>query len=153
MYFEKLLKYINSVVYNPIAPKMKHAHELVIPRIYTHWKDVAACLKYSQDTIEMMDEKWKGVNAIQCCEDMLRDWLCTDDSLHPSCSWETLIGVLKQVNQLISPAKQIEKDVEKLIRYVVMLYVWFLSHSRKLLLHLFAISINSQMFYTNALIK
>ena len=94
---------------------MKHIHELVIPKIFVHWKKVAASLSYSQGVIEMMDEKWKGVNAIQCCEDLLRDWLCARDDIHKH-SWETLIYTLKQVKQLTAPAKQIEKDVEKLIR-------------------------------------
>ena len=96
---------------------MKHIHELVIPKIFVHWKKVAASLSYSQDRIEMMDEKWKGVNAIQCCEDMLREWLCaTDESDVDSHSWETLINTLKQIKQLTAPARLIEKDVEKLIR-------------------------------------
>ena len=96
---------------------MKHLHELVIPKIYTHWKQLAVYLKYAQDKIEMMDKRWKSVNAIQCCEDLLRDWLCTDDSAHPP-SWENLITILKEVKhvQLITSGKQIEKDVEKLIR-------------------------------------
>ena len=103
---------------------MKHIHELVIPKIFAHWKKVAVSLNYSQDIIEMMDDKWKGVNAIQCCEDMLRDWLCatdecaTDESDVVSHSWETLINTLKQIKQLTAPARQIEKDVEKLIRYI-----------------------------------
>ena len=96
---------------------MKHLHELVIPKIHSHWKKVAATFGYSQETIEMMDEKWNGVNAIQCCEDLLRDWLCKEDSSH-SRSWEVLINNLKQVQQLIAPVKRIEKDVVKLIRYV-----------------------------------
>ena len=100
-----------------IEPKMKHLHELVIPKIHTHWKKVAACLSYSQDTIQIMDEKWESINTTQCCEDLLRDWLCTDDSVHPH-SWETLITILKEVKQLNKTAKQIEKDLEKLIRYI-----------------------------------
>lgn len=98
---------------------MKHIHELVIPKIFAHWKKVAASLSYSQGIIEMMDEKWKGVNAIQCCEDMLRDWLANDESDDvDSHSWEILINTLKQIKQLTAPARQIEIDVEKLIRYI-----------------------------------
>ena len=98
---------------------MKHMHELVIPKIFAHWKKVAMSLNYSQDIIEMMDDKWKGVNAIQCCEDILRDWLCAiDEPDVDSHSWETLINTLKQIKQLTAPARQIEKDVEKLIRCV-----------------------------------
>ena len=87
---------------------MKHLHELVIPKVHTHWEQVATCLE-----IEVMDEEWKGVNSIQCCEDLFRDWLCKDDNVH---SWEALINSLKQVQQLSASAKQIEKDVKKLIR-------------------------------------
>ena len=108
--------YVNLVAYAHVEPKMKHIQELVIPKIFGHWKKVAASLGYSQEIIERMDEKWKGVNAIQCCEDLLRDWLCANDDIHLH-SWETLINILKQVKQLTVPAKQIEKDIEKLIRY------------------------------------
>ena len=94
---------------------MKHLHELVIPNIHTHWKQVATCLTYSQYEIKMMDEEWKGVNSIQCCEDLLRDWLCKYYCVHPR-SWETLINSVKQVQELSASTKQIERNVEKLIR-------------------------------------
>ena len=91
---------------------MKNLHELVIPKIYSHWKEVASCLSYS---LEAMDKNSTSEYPMQCCEDLLRDWLCTDDSVHPR-SWEALINSLKQVQQLNAIAEQIEKDVKELIR-------------------------------------
>ena len=98
-----------------VEPNMKHLHELVIPKIYAHWKEVAVCLCYSQETIEIMDKNSTSEYPMQCCEDMLRDWLCSDDSVNPH-SWETLINTLKQIQQLTTLAEQIEENVEELIR-------------------------------------
>ena len=94
---------------------MKHFHELVIPLIYTQWKEVARCLCYSQETIEGIDKHSTKEYPMQCCEDLLRHWLCSDDSVNPH-SWEALINSLKQVQELMRSAKQIEMDVKELIR-------------------------------------
>lgn len=94
---------------------MKHLHEVMIPKFYTQWREVAVCLGYSQDTIDMMDKDSANEYPMQCCEDLLRDWLCTDDSVNPH-NWETLINNLKQVQQMIVPAQQIEKHLSQLIR-------------------------------------
>ena len=94
---------------------MKNLHELVVPKIFTQWKEVARSLCYSQEEIEKMDEDSLKEYPMQCCEDLFRDWLCSDDSVNPH-SWEVLINSLKQVQQLMKSAKQIEKDVQSLIR-------------------------------------
>ena len=86
---------------------MKHFHELVIPMIYPQWKEVAKCLCYSQEAIEEMDKSSVEEYPMQCCEDLLRDWLCSDDSVNPH-SWEAFINCLKQVQQLTRSAQQIE---------------------------------------------
>ena len=95
-----------------IEPEMKHLHQLVIPKVYEHWKEVVVCLGYSQQTL---DDIQKSKNHRNVFENLLRDWLCTDDSEHPH-NWETLINSLMEVDQLITPAKQIKKEVEELIR-------------------------------------
>ena len=94
---------------------MKNLHELVIPKIFTQWKEVARSLCYSQEAIEKMDKDSLKEYPMQCCEDLFRDWLCSDDSINPH-SWEDLINSLKQVQQLVKSAKKIEKDVQRLIR-------------------------------------
>ena len=94
---------------------MKHLHELVIPKLYTQWKEVARSLCYSQDTIEKMDKNSMKEYPMQCCEDLFRDWLCSDDSVNTH-SWEALISNLKEVQQLIILAGEIENDVKSLIR-------------------------------------
>ena len=94
---------------------MKNLHELVIPKIFTEWKEVARSLCYSQEAIEKMDKDSLKVYPMQCCEDLFRDWLCSDDSMSPR-SWKVLINSLKQVQQLMKSAKQIEKDVQSIIR-------------------------------------
>ena len=94
---------------------MKHLHELVIPKIYLHWREVADCLSESLYIMMMIKKERTSEYPMQACEDLLRDWLCSEDSLHP-CSWETLINSLKQVHPLTEVAMQIKKDVEKLIR-------------------------------------
>ena len=94
---------------------MKNLHELVIPKIFTQWKEVARSLCYSQEAIEKMDKDSLKEYPMQCCEDLFRDWLCSDDSINQH-SWEDLINSLKQVQQLMKSAKKIEKDVQRLIR-------------------------------------
>ena len=94
---------------------MKHLHELVIPKIYSQWKEIAISLCYSQEAIEKMDKDSMKEYPMQCCEDLFRDWLCSDDSVIP-CNWETLINSLRQVQHLMTSVKEIEKDVERLIR-------------------------------------
>ena len=100
-----------------IEPKMKHLHELVIPKIYTDWEQVVDCLSESLYIMEIIKKDRTCEYPMQCCEDMLRDWLSTEDSLHP-CNWKTLIDKLKEIQQLSAAAIQIKSDVEKLIRYV-----------------------------------
>ena len=94
---------------------MKHLHELVIPKLYTQWKEVARSLCYSQDTIEKIDKDSMKEYPMQCCEDLFRDWLCSDDSVN-TYSWEALINNVKEVQQLIILAEEIENDVKSLIR-------------------------------------
>lgn len=49
---------------------------------------------YSQEAIEEIDKNSTKEYPMQCCEDLLRDWLCSDDSVNPH-SWEALINSLK----------------------------------------------------------
>lgn len=68
------------------------------------------------DTRKTTDKYWMSDDyPMQSCEDMLRDWLCTHNSVNPH-TWETLINSIKQVEQLKAPAMEIENDVKKLIR-------------------------------------
>lgn len=104
-------------MYVHVEPRMKHLHELVIPKIYTQWEKVTAFLSESLYIMEIIKKDRTSEYPMQCCEDMLRDWLCTEDSLHP-CSWKTLIDKLKEIQQLSASAIEIKCDVEQLIRCI-----------------------------------
>jgi len=85
-------------------------HELVISRICTDWKIVATCLNYTQEKIKQIDQA--ETDCYQCCADLFRDWLSTNDP----CSWESLLVVLKQHQRLKAQAWEIENELKQLTK-------------------------------------
>jgi len=86
---------------------MKLLHELVIPKILSQWKTVAACLNYTEEWIEQLGEA--ETDSYQCCADLLRDWLSFGHKTNPF-SWDSLFVALKKNQQLTSVALEIEKE-------------------------------------------
>ena len=49
-----------------IEPKMKHLHELVIPKIYTEWEQVVDCLSESLYIMEIIKKDRTCEYPMQC---------------------------------------------------------------------------------------
>ena len=51
----------------------------------------------------------------KCCEELLEDWLITNNGTSPK-TWITLLGALRNVNELTSVTREIEEDLRKLLK-------------------------------------
>ena len=102
---------------------MKQLHDLVIPRVFTNWKIVARCIQYPNEEIHKIEQN--NQDPYHCCADLFRDWISTDHGLHP-CSWSTLLTTLKQSQQLIAAAQEIERDLTKYAYMFSLLFIYLI---------------------------
>ena len=91
---------------------MKLIKKYIIPKVAARWMDVADFLDYKIETIELIKQKHQG-DGEQCCDGLFRDWLSTDHGVGPK-TWGTLIERLKEIEQLATATKDIEKELRKL---------------------------------------
>ena len=91
---------------------MKHLNTIVIPRIAANWRVVADHLEYEPTMIQVIDQRWR--DPIQCCQDLMRDWLSTDNGVGPK-TWDTLLSTLKEIRQLTASVEKIENDLSEMV--------------------------------------
>ena len=82
--------------------------EIVIPKIKTHWEDLAYCMRYSAGEVEAFDREGKDLH--ECCKKMFINWLSTDHGPKPK-TYETLLKHIKKISNLTSAFEAIEKEL------------------------------------------
>ena len=84
--------------------------KMIIPKISACWKDIAyKSLHYDVLKVRSIEEKHHN-NPKKCCEELFEDWLCTSKEGDGK-TWETLLGQLKEVDDLIASVEQITKEL------------------------------------------
>ena len=91
---------------------MKHLDTIVIPRIASNWKMVAYHLDYETSMVQMIEQK-RNKDPMQCCEDLMVDWLDTDYGSKPK-TWKTLLSCFRRIRQLSGSVETIENDLSEL---------------------------------------
>ena len=91
-------------------PQMIELTKIFIPKIKTHWRDLAYAMRYD---IANTDGFYKdGRNLAECCEKLLINWLETDHGPTPK-TYQTLLEHIKQIDDLTAASEEIK---EKLIK-------------------------------------
>ena len=77
---------------------MGDINKIVVPRIQAEWEDFAYALHYEIPAVQNISAK-HNENPKKCCRELFIDWLSTDHGDGPK-TWKTLIGKLKEVDEL-----------------------------------------------------
>ena len=93
---------------------MGDLNEIVVPRIQAEWEDVAYALRYEIHMVRAVQERYRE-DPRKCCRGLLEDWLTTKNGTSPK-TWNTLLGVLRKVNELTSVTHEIEEELSKLLK-------------------------------------
>ena len=91
---------------------MKHLDTIVIPRIASNWRKVAYHLDYEINMIQVIEQR-NNKDPMLCCEDLMEDWLNTDDGSE-SKTWDTLLSCLNEIRQLSRSVEKIKNDLSGL---------------------------------------
>ena len=67
---------------NEQRPTMKLLRKIVIPRIAARWEIVADYLEYEPEYKQLIRKK-KCEDPVECCAELLEDWLCSDRGISP----------------------------------------------------------------------
>ena len=79
--------------------------KIVIPRVLSHWKELAYSMRCSIGDVEVFDKDGKGVH--ECCEQLFTNWLTTDHGPTPK-TYQTLLKCIKKVDKLTAASEEIE---------------------------------------------
>jgi len=89
---------------------MWRLQKTVIPKILTHWHEVACnSLHYDSSTVEEIDKNCAD-DPKMCCYKLFKDWLDTENGVKPK-TWETLLTQLKEVAELTDKVEEIMKEL------------------------------------------
>ena len=88
---------------------MHHLINIVIPKVSSKWDDLAYALWYDISTVKRI-RKNHGGDAKKCCKELFEDWLSTSTGAVPKI-WETLLGRLTEVKDLVSVTEEIKKEL------------------------------------------
>ena len=72
------------------------------------WKDVAYTMRYEIYEVDAIATECHDLKG--CCEKLFTNWLTTGHGPTPK-NWQTLIGHLKQVDDLTAAVEEIEKEL------------------------------------------
>ena len=82
-----------------VEPEMIDLLKIVIPKVMNEWEYIAYALHYEPAIIESIKEK-KRENPKKCCEELLKDWLTTNNGAKAGPKvWLTLLNTLK-INEI-----------------------------------------------------
>ena len=87
--------------------------KIVIPKIASHWKEVAYSLHYDATRVKIIQEECKD-DVEYCAFELFMYWLQSNEGLEPK-SWETLLLVLNKIPELTAVGKSIERELTELL--------------------------------------
>ena len=78
---------------------------IVIPRVKTHWKQLAYCMRYDSEVGSFNKDGKEHLH--ECCEMLFSNWLNTGHGPTPK-SYQTLLEHIKKINDLTKASQEIE---------------------------------------------
>ena len=96
---------------------MKNLIDIVVPRIAAKWNTVAHFMDFELPEIKIIREKCRE-DPEECCTELLERWLQRKSDR----SWEQLLAVFKQVQNLTAVTEKIENDLKQLQLYVNVIF-------------------------------
>ena len=84
--------------------------KIVIPKIMTHWRELAFAMRYDIQDVNGFDKN--GRDLKDRCEKLLTNWLTTDHGPTPK-TYQTLLKYIKKDDELTSASKEIERALIK----------------------------------------
>ena len=82
--------------------------KIVIPKIKTHWDDLAYCMRYSTREVEGFN--LEGRDLHERCKKLFIHWLNTDHGPKPR-TYETLLKYIREIENLKGSTEEIEKEL------------------------------------------
>ena len=82
--------------------------KIVIPKVKASWVELAYSMGYSVSAVSGFDAD--GRNLHEQCRKLFEYWLTTGQGCTPK-TWQVLLSHLKQVDELIAAAEEIEKEL------------------------------------------
>ncbi|XP_065910359.1 uncharacterized protein [Dysidea avara] len=92
-------------------PDMWDLTKIAIPRIMAEWKNVAYCMRFDLHIITAIEQDSRSVQ--ECSQKLFANWLTTNNGPTPK-TWKTLLTKIKDVDNLVRAAEEIEEDLLKL---------------------------------------
>ena len=84
--------------------------KIAIPRIMAEWKNVAYCMRFDLHIITAIEQDSRSVQ--ECSQKLFANWLTTNNGPTPK-TWKTLLTKIKDVDNLVRAAEEIEEDLLK----------------------------------------
>ena len=75
---------------------MFHLMKIVVPRVATRWKDFAIALDYDDYTVQYIESRYCN-DPGECCKELLKDWLTTENGAKPK-FWSTLLDTFTELD-------------------------------------------------------
>ena len=91
-----------------IEVQMWELTEIVIPKIKTHWDELAFSMRYGISDVEAFDKEGKDLH--ERCKKLFVNWLTTNHGPEPK-TYEILLQHIKKVSNLTIAAETIEKEL------------------------------------------
>jgi len=88
---------------------MKWVNRIVVPRIASHWEEVAYELLIPDENIETFESDSKG-DTKGCCLKMLKAWTRSGIGASPK-TWKKLITAISNIEDLKRVTEQIKDDL------------------------------------------
>ena len=82
--------------------------KIVIPKIKAEWQYVAYAMGYK--VYEVNDIQKDSCDSKERCVKLLAKWLTASDHFANK-TWQTLLGYIKEVDELTSAVEEIEKEL------------------------------------------
>ena len=82
--------------------------EIVIPNIKDEWESLAYRMRYT--TQDVKGFKKDAQNNVECCKNLLDNWISTNHGPEPK-SYQTLLKCIKKIKSLAAASKTVEKEL------------------------------------------
>ena len=81
-----------------IEPEIAHLYQIVLPKVYEYWDDVAVALGYKAPIVSNIEKKYGDLK--KCCKALFKDWLSPESTSDVPKTWSTLLNAIKKVPEL-----------------------------------------------------
>ena len=85
-------------------------NKIVIPKIKTHWNELAYAMKYNIREVEIFDKEGRYLH--ERCEKLFENWLETGHGPTPK-TYLTLLEHIRKIDKLTAASEEIERELIK----------------------------------------